>query len=575
MAWQFLDITKSEKHARRLVLDRYAALGEISTLLPVLVLIVARFAYLVYQRVASQDPAYNAVPGSPAAKARRTGLTGSWRMTIRRVSWWLGDDVEFAGQNWGRCDQFAFGAVYTLWLLILCTVETGNDYAHLTKRVGAIAASQLPLQYLLALKYVNPVAYAFQSSHEEINRWHRVIGRVVYALVCLHGLLYVNYYILTGILREKLATSVVIIGIVALFGMSLLNTTAMTAVRHYSYRIFFVTHLLVALAIPPAIFFHVEHARVYMIQALVFFVIDVATRRMKIVTAESSLELIPGTNLVKIRAEVSRAKAQKFKEHPGAHVYLSIPHASRPSPNPVSLSHIQFEFLFNPFTVASVDESAGEITLCAREMNGPMTQTLARLGSLESGGKVPLCIDGPYGVAKRFPDLVGARYDRILLVAGGVGATFIMPLYQYISADNPTAAVEMVWAVREAAEATWPESRTEKSWNAIEDDKIKLYLTGRIAEEENVGRSSSSSSRSGEDLELDEIQTKNGVAVVTSHRRPDLKKIVDDLFKANLEDRVAVVVCGPDNMAKELRRHVGAWVRKGRDVFWHDEGFGW
>ena len=59
-----------------------------------------------------------------------------------------------------------------------------------------------------------------------------------------------------------------------------------------------------------------------------------------------------------------------------------------------------------------------------------------------------------------------------------------------------------------------------------------------------------------------------------NRKRPDLKKIVDDAFRHGDEERVAVVVCGPEEMATELRKHVGVWVMKGRAVWWHKEGFG-
>ncbi|MBE7181561.1 MAG: hypothetical protein INR71_10210, partial [Terriglobus roseus] len=61
--------------------------------------------------------------------------------------------------------------------------------------------------------------------------------------------------------------------------------------------------------------------------------------------------------------------------------------------------------------------------------------------------------------------------------------------------------------------------------------------------------------------------------LVVRHWRPDLRAIVDDTFNAT-GGRVAVLVCGPASMNAELRRAVGAWVRQGRDVFWHAEEFG-
>lgn len=300
------------------------------------------------------------------------------------------------------------------------------DYFHLTKRFGAVAAAQFPIQYLLSLKYVNPVAYALRSSHEEVNRWHRVIGRIIYLLLCLHGAFYTNYYIQTGVLMQRLTSSkVVILGVLALLGMTALTTTAFGLIRAYSYRVFFITHLLVALALPPMIYFHVHHARVVMIQSLVVFLVDLAARKFTTTTAAASLELIPGTNLVKIVSKVPEKFISRFVDFPASHVYLSIPAASRSG----SLK-MMYEFMFNPFTVASVDENNQELTLVARQLKGPMSRAFVNLANLSSSGsKVPLSIEGPYGSSRYC--LGDFQADRVLLVAGGVGATYIMPLFQY------------------------------------------------------------------------------------------------------------------------------------------------
>lgn len=290
-----------------------------------------------------------------------------------------------------------------------------------------MAAAQFPIQYLLSLKYVNPVAYALRSSHEEVNRWHRVIGRIIYFLLILHGAFYANYYVQTGILMQKLTTSkVVILGVLALMGMTALTTTAISVIRTFSYRVFFITHLLVALALPPMIYFHVHHARVVMIQSLVVFLIDLGARKFTTATTASTLELIPGTNLVKIVSKVPEKFISRFADFPASHVYLSIPAVSRSG----SLKML-YEFMFNPFTIASVDESNQELTLVARQLKGPMSRAFADLANLSaSGNKVPLSMEGPYGSSRYC--LGTFKADRVLLVAGGVGATYIMPLFQYI-----------------------------------------------------------------------------------------------------------------------------------------------
>lgn len=102
----------------------------------------------------------------------------------------------------------------------------------------------------------------------------------------------------------------------------------------------------------------------------------------------------------------------------------------------------------NPFTVASVNDETGPLTFIARRMRGSTTQSLARLAGVHWPDiKVALSPDGPYGAAAYFPDL-SPSFDKVLLVAGGVGATFIMPPYEHITNENPAARVQLVWAAR-------------------------------------------------------------------------------------------------------------------------------
>lgn len=409
------------------------------------------------------------------------------------------------------------------------------------------------------------MAYALRSSHEEINRWHRVLGRITYFLLCLHGAFYLNYYIQTGVFIARLTTSsVAILGFTALLSITLLTTTALGFIRQYSYRIFFITHLMVALALPPLIYFHVHHARVYMVESLVVFLVDLAARKLTTTTAPATLEAIHGTNLIKITAKVPEKFISRFRDFPGSHVYMSIPVASRSG----SLQ-ILYEFMFNPFTVAAVDESSQELSLVARQLNGPLSRRLGALADISATQvQVPLCIEGPYGSSKHFSELMGHHADRVLLVAGGVGATFIVPIYQYITSEKPSARADLVWAVHEAGEAIWASSGTEKS--IIDDDRVQLFLTGD-AFDSDLGAEIDEVEL--ETLHKDDRRNKH----VPNHNanRPDLRKIVDDIFRQGQEDRVAVLVCGPEGMARELRGYVGDWVKRGREVWLHNENFSW
>ena len=124
--------------------------------------------------------------------------------------------------------------------------------------------------------------------------------------------------------------------------------------------------------------------------------------------------------------------------------------------------------------------------------------------------------------------------------------------------------------MRSAAEASW--AMDLPSLNISLGDDANLYFTrsnadGGHHEQEFIPHDESS--------EMDELHPAAEPIIPSGGReRPDLKKIVDEVFQQGLEEKVAVLVCGPSSMARELRKHVGSWVGRGREVFWHNESFG-
>lgn len=435
---------------------------------------------------------------------------------------------------------------------------------------------------MLALKSLNPIAYVLRSSHEDVNRYHRALGRIIWALLVAHAVLYINYFVQYDALLVKLTTSrAVITGVFGIGSMALLYATALHLVRQYSYRVFFITHLSVAMLIPPLIWFHAHTARIYVVEALFVFLVDIVYRKVDTVTTTAALESVPGTDLVKIRLAVPAHKLERFRQRPGSHVYLQVPGPSRLSQAPLSRDYLVHEFLFNPFTVADVDAESASLTLVARHHNGPMTATLRHLADSEPN--VSLCIEGPYGVSAHVPHLTDGTFDRILLVSGGIGATYTVPLYRAIVAGSPNAKVQLVWAVRTLSEVAWT-GGTEKSPSSLslsEDENIQLFVTGAAGTTAAAAASPRAGGESQDGVELSPLQASHQQQKLRQQQqqqqraRPDLRKIVDDVFRHGQNERVAVLFCGPGQMGRDLRRHVGAWVQKGRAVMWHSEDFEW
>ena len=231
-----------------------------------------------------------------------------------------------------------------------------------------------------------------------------------------------------------------------------------------------------------------------------------------------------------------------------------------------------YDFLFNPFTVADVSDTG--ITLVIRALHGPTTKAIKTLANLRKA-RPPIKIEGPYGSPRRFPNLA-CQYDRVLLIAGGVGATFILPIYRdlrdQIDADAKSPdRLTFVWSMRSRGEAFWATDLESEDAKSLGNDKnVKIYITGASSRDRAFAPEDGS-------VELDELQQNEEEPMKASgeKERPDLRNIVDETFKLGSEEKIAVLVCGPNGMARELRGHVGEWVGRGRDVWFHDESFGW
>ncbi|UKZ76354.1 hypothetical protein TrVFT333_004056 [Trichoderma virens FT-333] len=569
MSWpyHFLTLSKEDVLVRRHTIDHYAHIAHLSALAPaviaILVRLVLRAARLLLRlgRDGGDRGRYSHIPGSPSVKAQRSSAIGALAARWRAVVWWLGDDVVLGGVSWGQRDEWVLGLVWTGWLLLLCVLETGEDYLHLTKRFGTIAISQLPIQYLLALKALNPYAYAFSSSHEHINRYHRTLGRVIYALIITHIIFYNVFFILSGIWLKRFFAPVVFCGVLAALSFDGLIATALVRVRQYSYRLFFVTHLAVALLAPVLLFFHAHSTRFYAAESIVVFLVDIAYRRTGTTHTASTFETVPGTNLIKISAPMSSKKIEEFRSRPASKSFT-------------------FDLLFNPFTVASASQDNQSITLVARRRTGPMTNILSQFAapttssSSPDDNKITLAIEGPHGaIGKHFQHLLTWGASRILLVAGGVGATFTLPLYHALQRELPSVHAQFVWAIHSAADATWAMADNGSDKPLLDDDNVHLYLT------ENIGFSSNANDGTRDaSIELQNMtrgSRSQRSAASNNSRRPNIQKIVDDMFRHGVEERVAILVCGPEEMSREVRQRIGPWVLKGREVWWHNESFGW
>jgi len=186
----------------------------------------------------------------------------------------------------------------------------------------------------------------------------------------------------------------------------------------------------------------------------------------------------------------------------------------------------------------------------------------------------------------------------VLLIAGGVGATFCVPIYRQLlriaEGGRGLERLRFIWSVRSADETRWVFSTAHHGASdtansaafapEVEEESIELYITSPTRGISTTSRPGSS----GVDIQLDNLgpQPGNGKQIAPdthtrAHKagRPDLRRIVDEVFRLGhghgTQEKVAVLVCGPAGMASDVRRAIGSWVEKGRVVWFHNENFGW
>lgn len=401
---------------------------------------------------------------------------------------------------------------------------------------------------------------------------------------------YLNFYVVSNLLGTKVKEFYVLCGIFGFVAILALDGTALAPVRKWSYRVFYATHVVSAIALLPILFFHVSHIRIYLYETAAVYLLGSFLRWRSAISVRGTVRALPGSCLVEIMVPInSNGNAKRISDalRPGQHVYVSL------AGNPWSRTYRS-----NPFTVASVPDVDRNVKFVVRALDGNTAKLKSDIGGTPSDARVKLVVEGAYGTGTHEDKLL--QYDRVLFIAGGVGATFTVPLYRQLLADlSPSKGsyrrhkVSFVWIAKSKAEVTWaiPKDHREKDGFT---ERLKICLTGldttnadgsndTMDYDENRG---AALAENEDGIELEEQKellsniatTDSGAPTGQSDLpiytgRPDLRRLVDQTFSHGSDEKIAIIVCGPQGMDHKLRQEITPWVNKGRDVWFHDESF--
>lgn len=297
-----------------------------------------------------------------------------------------------------------------------------------------IAASNLCLITFLALKNT-PLAFLTAYSYERLNILHQAAGYCTIGWALLHGVLYTTAWSYSDNLHElELVENVM--GVVAGLSMLIILLSAIL-IRKMRYELFYVIHITM----------------------FILIVIGVGMHRPKITTKTAYLAIFTGAiwaldrwlrisrvlfNFVSNTATITAlphdgvrviVRKTPWRAVPGSHVFLWLP----------SIRGVET----HPFTIVSTNPLELVVSAC-----DGFTKDLLHMASKEDISKdivLRTSVDGPYGA---LPDWMS--FDKIILVAGGSGASFtvgvansILERVSKLSDKKQAPIVHFIWAIRE------------------------------------------------------------------------------------------------------------------------------
>ncbi|KAF5318205.1 hypothetical protein D9758_018628 [Tetrapyrgos nigripes] len=499
----------------------------------------------------------------------------------------------------GVCAMYAM-ALFTLEFINTTSVAGESlNIDYWKDRAGIMAASQFPLIVALGMKN-NIISLLTGIGYEKLSFIHRMVSRVVFVLLCVHvgGELESGYQIST---RNGSFTA---IGFMAFLAFAVLVFVVSNRfVRVRAYEFFFYGHIALALIVLGGAHYHTNERGYtnYIWPCFLLWGLDRFIRLLRMVAfnwhsfnslskaneIDASLELVTSDT---VRLTVKRPS--HFWWAPGQFVYLSAPNVSTfpLEGHPLTIARHRslkpvIDLSSAGITTHSSDEESQKAALPAT--SGKKLRELTFLINVHDGftkklreaaihnQTIKVLLDGPYG----FPTNVDTS-DTIILVAGGTGVTFTLPIFSDVilrvrSSKSRCKRLTFVWSVRDPAYIDMISADFSSLSNIISDSisvNICLFVTG--GEIDSRPRPILFESVTTDEKLKDLVTVSSG--------RPDLPSILEDEIAQTRDGTVCVVSCGSQSVARAVRKSLGLSVgglgtimRGGASVTLHEETFGY
>jgi NAD(P)H-flavin reductase len=505
-------------------------------------------------------------------------------------------------------------------------------------RLGLLCVANVPLMYILGAKH-SPVAFLTGWSYEQLNVFHRHVGRLCVLAFIFHTIFFLFYFRVPYLFTHAWS----IMGIIAgtcffAIGITSQRWIKGLVLRDTMYELFYLIHFVGMILALPAIYFHYPTARPFAALAMLSVVYDRVYRvlydyravycKVEVHPGDTVILRLPKKNHVGESSWWLLRRQKPLTWKAGEHVFITLPGCG------IWESH--------PFTVASSANVSDTLDIIVRAKEG-FTRRLydQEVAAAAAAGGVGnryrwVIIHGPYGVhLPSMPDYKqlntlttsGRTKQKIVLVSGGAGVAFTWPLYQeyllgHTSSRDELAVVDHLSKTDDGNEdaATTVMTAIDGSScrgsnsslslsdlsagplylrNASHQCRLEIHFLWVIPYRSFISWLPDLAQACGGDSDvgftgpLDTYERyDNGSVLVHRHiwitreaGRPDIKQLVKDMVGPEEMDEINpavgkcqswVATCGPDYMVRMVRNAVAELRLEGRgEVEYYAEKFGW
>uniref|UniRef100_A0A0W0F9E4 ferric-chelate reductase (NADPH) n=2 Tax=Moniliophthora roreri TaxID=221103 RepID=A0A0W0F9E4_MONRR len=465
---------------------------------------------------------------------------------------------------------FVFTMIWTWGTIPYYRSRWNVGSSPLAIRAGLLALGCFPFIFALATKW-NIVTFITGHSHEKLQVYHQFMSHIFLLLSLIHSFpwcvqgmreLKPGFEPLTQLEWSWHVAHKVYYwsGTALLIILAWLCWASLPFIRRRYYETFKYLHVISALLFTGFFFVHCNKllgSWNYLWATVVVYALCAGCRFvwMLIINGagipRASFELMPA-GMVKLRVKCNPREVWG----PGQHYFL---HFMTVTP-----------FQSHPFTIANLPSAENnELVVLVRQASGVTKRLAKHLGGKDADATIPVFLDGPFGGIHN--DL--SIYEHVVLIAGGTGITFIMPVLQDLIQKSKNEecvckSIQVLWSVRDEESISWGITDLEKAVKEAPSSvvTVKIHVTGPSSNPDNESEK--------------EKDPSGGALSYPLYGRADVAGFVS--AAASDVRTMGVGACGPETLLYDVRNAV-AKIQKDialgkpgcSELFLHTEEYAW